>query len=182
MDAIVLWREAALAKGPQASSRPVSPVVEEDRQLATAALRSEEALSETSPLLPPQTPVKPSSSSWVRWWSRSRQADTSRPELRTTSSAPPEVVRELHHVTLLFLTIVMLYAIGFVKDSRRRTSGPFVVTAPSERTQDHFNGVCAGRPQLSGFDTNEGYIVWVGPCREGRREAKAICQDTSIDL
>lgn len=41
----------------------------------------------------PSTSGKPSSSSWARWWSRSRQAETPRPDLKPVNSAPSDVVR-----------------------------------------------------------------------------------------
>lgn len=100
MDALVLWREAALAKGPQMSSRPVSPVSDDDRRHRTRSIETEDALSsgDERPLVQRaatadvQPQKKPSSSSWVRWWSRShRDADTAsaRPELRPIVSEPP---------------------------------------------------------------------------------------------
>ncbi|KAI0700568.1 Lipin/Ned1/Smp2-domain-containing protein [Cytidiella melzeri] len=100
MDALVLWREAALTKDPQVSSRPVSPAMDDERQLGIAD--HEEALfeHEKSYNNAPVTPVKPSSSSWVRWWSTSRRSDTVRPHLRTTSSVPSDGLDESHKVPL----------------------------------------------------------------------------------
>lgn len=42
---------------------------------------------------------KPTSSSWSRWWSRSKDGEIARPDLKPLNSAPPEVVRFqlLHH-------------------------------------------------------------------------------------
>lgn len=39
------------------------------------------------------TSRKPTSSSWSRWWSRSKEGETARPDLKPLNSAPPEVVR-----------------------------------------------------------------------------------------
>ncbi len=98
MAALTLWREAALTKDPQLSSRPVSPDPDADRRLRRRSIEHEDTLSsgDERPSVhravtvdQSQTPNKPSSSSWVRWWSRSRQeAEAGRPELRPLSSAP----------------------------------------------------------------------------------------------
>ncbi|KAI0340913.1 LNS2-domain-containing protein [Trametopsis cervina] len=90
MEALQLWREAALTKDPQVSSRPVSPSLEDDRELGNTS--GDEALSgdEQSGAQAEASPVKPSSSSWGRWWSRSKRSDTIRPELKQTSSAPSD--------------------------------------------------------------------------------------------
>lgn len=95
MDALELWRQAALKGGPQVSSRPVSPMEDEDRRLRTTSMDTEDNLSNMEQQANGQADqtAKPTSSSWVRWWSRSRRADTIRPELRPASSEPPDVVR-----------------------------------------------------------------------------------------
>ena len=99
MDALVLWRQAALDQGgaPQASSRAASPTPYSDTD--DNALSGDESRPER-PALGRSSTVgdegkastpKPSSSSWIRWWSR-RTADSTngRPELRPANSAPSE--------------------------------------------------------------------------------------------
>lgn len=95
MDALVLWRQAALVKGaPQASSRAASPTPFSDEE---SALSGDESRPERPTLGRSSAgdggQPKPSSSSWIRWWSR-RTADStaSRPELKHGSSAPSELV------------------------------------------------------------------------------------------
>ncbi|KAI0092200.1 Lipin/Ned1/Smp2-domain-containing protein [Irpex rosettiformis] len=90
MEALALWREAALTQAPQVSSRPVSPEPSDRRDRSRTS--GDEALSgDEKPNEPTTTPpVKPSSSSWVRWWSRSRRSDTIRPSLRPAISAPSD--------------------------------------------------------------------------------------------
>ncbi len=99
MDALFMWREAALAKDPQVSSRPISPVSDDDRRQRVQSMDSEDAYSsgDERPIHPKraatadqvQPQKKPSSSSWVRWWSRSRLNDDSAlPEMRPLRSEP----------------------------------------------------------------------------------------------
>ena len=80
MDALALWRAAALAQGgaPQASSRAASPTPFSDSE--DPALSGDELRAPVRPSLSPQASArdggekggapKPSSSSWIRWWSR----------------------------------------------------------------------------------------------------------------
>ncbi|KAF7792895.1 hypothetical protein EIP86_003996 [Pleurotus ostreatoroseus] len=99
MDALFMWREAALTKDLQMSSRPVSPMSDDDRRRRTRSMDTEDALSSGDEQLPhpkrsvttdPATPQKkPSSSSWVRWWSRSRRNEDALPEMRALHSEPP---------------------------------------------------------------------------------------------
>lgn len=87
MEALLLWRQAALKKGPpQASSRAVSPAPFSDEE---GAVSGDEARPRRPSLvrssngtegMPPAS--KPSSSSWIRWWSR-RTVDSA-----TTTSRP----------------------------------------------------------------------------------------------
>ncbi|GJE84370.1 LNS2-domain-containing protein [Phanerochaete sordida] len=105
MDALLLWRRAALEKGPpQASSRAVSPAPFSDEESALSGDESRPSRpSLTRPIMGDEgKPVapKPSSSSWIRWWSR-RTVDSApsppalpRPELRQGSSAPLELERK----------------------------------------------------------------------------------------
>ncbi|KAI0796995.1 Lipin/Ned1/Smp2-domain-containing protein [Abortiporus biennis] len=95
IDAIALWREGALrskSANQLISSRPVSPAAS-DRVRRAQSVDSNEPLSgdESTPTKA-QPEKKPSSSSWVRWWSRSRkESESSRPDLRPTNSAPSTV-------------------------------------------------------------------------------------------
>jgi hypothetical protein len=103
MDALVLWRKAALEKGPpEASSRAASPAPysdTEDAALSGSEGRLERPALPRAPITADGYPVapKPSSSSWIRWWSR-RTADSTgaRPDLRPMSSAPSNLVRPDH--------------------------------------------------------------------------------------
>ena len=115
MDALELWRQAALTKGPQASSRPVSPFPDDDARSQGTAVDTEDTLvSEDEHRVTniqdsvPSPTTKPTSSSWVRWWSRSRRADASRPELRAVNSEPPEVV------CLLFYSNISTYCLTLI--------------------------------------------------------------------
>jgi phosphatidate phosphatase LPIN len=92
MEALVLWREAALTKDPQVSSRPVSPTLIDDRELGSISGEELISANDKSNTAAPISPVKPSSLSWVRWWSRSRRSDAVRPELRAAVSAPSNPV------------------------------------------------------------------------------------------
>lgn len=115
MDALVLWREAALTKERQVSSRPVSPASDDERMRtrtrsmdteaddAVLALSGDEqtlssgderqrpkraSTTDVSGVVQPFSQKKPSSGSWVRWWSRKRDVEN-RPELRPAASEPP---------------------------------------------------------------------------------------------
>ncbi|EKM59320.1 uncharacterized protein PHACADRAFT_191669 [Phanerochaete carnosa HHB-10118-sp] len=101
MEALLLWRRAALEKGPpQASSRAASPAPFSDEE---SALSGDESRPERPRLARPSTgdegkPVapKPSSSSWIRWWSRRTADSTSptRPDLKQGNSAPSELEKK----------------------------------------------------------------------------------------
>ncbi|KAI0080626.1 LNS2-domain-containing protein [Panus rudis PR-1116 ss-1] len=98
MHALAVWRERALrSKTSQlASSRPVSPSPSPRRARSVDSvderMPEEKVQFPTDPKKERPTTTKPSSSSWVRWWSRSRREDDSaRPELRPVSSAPTDV-------------------------------------------------------------------------------------------
>lgn len=103
MEALVLWREAALEKGaPEASSRAVSPAPysdTEDVMLSGSESRPQRPALQRASTTEDGHPIapKPSSSSWIRWWSR-RTADSTgaRPDLRPMSSAPSNLVRPDH--------------------------------------------------------------------------------------
>ena len=105
IEAISLWRDGALrSKTAQlSSSRPVSPSPPPDRSRRAQSMdfeqsspideQDEEGGSDSRPLQPVK---KPTSSSWARWWSRSRRETAApRPELRPTDSAPPAIVSAL---------------------------------------------------------------------------------------
>ncbi|TCD69995.1 hypothetical protein EIP91_005245 [Steccherinum ochraceum] len=94
MGALAVWREGALrSKSGLLSSRPVSPEAS-DRVRRPSVDISELPTPDEQPLTEQKTgeqdpAKKPSSSSWVRWWSRrGRETDAARPELRPVSSAP----------------------------------------------------------------------------------------------
>lgn len=103
MDALVFWRNDSIkAREQGAPSRPVSPLPSD--------LEPPRYTSDDEPLssdegddprhapsnLPPSATRKPTSSSWVRWWSRSRNsggpdiagASGGRPALRGSASDP----------------------------------------------------------------------------------------------
>lgn len=92
MDALVLWHSTARQSNfTEAHSRAPSPSVQFDEEpLSSSDEREELKRSESEPL---EVSKKSTSSSWSRWWSRSRssrEVDASgklnRPELRGTSS------------------------------------------------------------------------------------------------
>ncbi|KAI0375900.1 LNS2-domain-containing protein [Pilatotrama ljubarskyi] len=99
MDALVTWRDSALRdKHSHLSSRPTSPSpisedeavksegdepdLEERRPKRSVTAIGNETSADSSP------GRAPTSSSWVRWWSRSRRTETSRPDLSHTNSEP----------------------------------------------------------------------------------------------
>ncbi|KIM91230.1 hypothetical protein PILCRDRAFT_811742 [Piloderma croceum F 1598] len=95
MDALVLWRTTALQSHPtDLPSRGPSPAPQsEDEPLSSSDERDEIKRSNSDPV---DLSRKPTSSSWSRWWSRSRsnrEVDASdkanRPELRETASDTP---------------------------------------------------------------------------------------------
>ncbi len=103
MEALVAWREAALQdQRSLVSSRPVSPQPfsedeyaksedeADDRRLRRTVTESSVA-SDASGKDSAATRT-PTSSSWVRWWTRSRRAEGAvRPDLGHTNSEPSSV-------------------------------------------------------------------------------------------
>ena len=99
MDALNTWRESALQdKQPLLSSRPVSPQpLSEDESVKSDGDEPSDRRIKRVSTAPASDAMKsgkdlaatrtPSSSSWVRWWSRSRRAET-RPDLGHTNSEP----------------------------------------------------------------------------------------------
>ncbi|KAI0677301.1 LNS2-domain-containing protein [Trametes maxima] len=102
MDALVTWREFALRdKNSHLSSRPTSPSpVSEDEAIrsegdepASADRRPKRSITAIGNESAVDSANRaPTSSSWVRWWSRSRRADTTRPDIGHTASDPSAVV------------------------------------------------------------------------------------------
>ncbi|KAH9850822.1 LNS2-domain-containing protein [Lenzites betulinus] len=99
MEALVTWRESALRdKHSHISSRPTSPTLVSDdeaaksegdepnmqdrRPMRSITVIGNETAGDSSPR------AAPTSSSWVRWWSRSRHTETTRPDLSHTNSEP----------------------------------------------------------------------------------------------
>ncbi|KAJ8698808.1 lipin Ned1 [Pleurotus ostreatus] len=116
-DALSLWRQAALQESASRfPPRPISPVSDEEEDeedsppdfseqtppLTTSPERKHHDRAKSEPPetgLAPPISRKPTSSSWVRWWSLSRTVTNDptptgpqggRPEIRESSSAPPE--------------------------------------------------------------------------------------------
>lgn len=91
MGALVLWRTTALQSHPtDLPSRAPSPVPQsEEEPLSSSDERDEIKRSNSDPV---ELSRKPTSSSWSRWWSRSRNREVdgsdnaNRPELRETAS------------------------------------------------------------------------------------------------
>ncbi|KAH9943217.1 LNS2-domain-containing protein [Epithele typhae] len=101
MDALVTWRESALRdKQPLISSRPGSPQpLSEDESVKSDGDEPRNRRAKPTPtgkMLNNETVTRtPTSSSWVRWWSRSRRAEGTRPELSHASSEPSGDYQEL---------------------------------------------------------------------------------------
>ncbi|PCH40827.1 LNS2-domain-containing protein [Wolfiporia cocos MD-104 SS10] len=107
MEALVLWREAALqgrlARSPSRSPSPgtdyiarLKGIEEEERHSDDERRHPDRAATDMSDstVKASEGPARPSSSSWVRWWSRSRRAETAqRPDLRPMNTAPSSVQR-----------------------------------------------------------------------------------------
>ncbi|THH29663.1 hypothetical protein EUX98_g4516 [Antrodiella citrinella] len=95
MGALAVWREGAMsdAQSGLLSSRPVSPAANDRLRRGSSAglddtptAKSELSQRDQASLT---TAKKPSSTSWVRWWSRSRrETESGRPELRPINSEP----------------------------------------------------------------------------------------------
>lgn len=120
MDALVLWRDAALrGKLARSPSRSPSPgwggsrtplknideegpyASDEDRRRPKERTSSDMSGSTVAEKTPP-----PSSSSWVRWWSRSRNAEPAqRPNLKSMNTAPTTMVRR----SPLLCTLVLIF-------------------------------------------------------------------------
>jgi phosphatidate phosphatase LPIN len=100
MDALVLWRDALVKQTTDGIPlRPTSPASDDESLPATPPPDDEDQRqmhnrSKSEP--PEQAPKgKPTSSSWVQWWSRSKRGQTEgptmkddRPHLPSTASAP----------------------------------------------------------------------------------------------
>ncbi|KAI0720361.1 Lipin/Ned1/Smp2-domain-containing protein [Cerioporus squamosus] len=103
MEALVTWREAALQdQRSLVSSRPVSPQPLSEEESARSdeegdnrRLRrtvTESSVASDASGKDNASTRTPTSSSWVRWWSRSRRVEgTTRPDLGHTSSDPSSV-------------------------------------------------------------------------------------------
>jgi phosphatidate phosphatase LPIN len=107
MDALRLWVENAPREPSRAISEPPSfmreqpelrmddreeePVISVDEQ--EPASSGEERGGKRAESVPPEPHRKPTSSSWVRWWSRSRDiTEADRPILRVSNTVPLESV------------------------------------------------------------------------------------------
>ncbi|KAG2013272.1 hypothetical protein CC2G_010202 [Coprinopsis cinerea AmutBmut pab1-1] len=108
MDALVHWRQEALRRRETGSNlRPVSPTSEDDSAPTSPIqieVEDEDGRKDSEPIRaqsePPEetedhqndeeqaTGNKPTSLSWVQWWSRSRNNGTTRPALPASNSAP----------------------------------------------------------------------------------------------
>lgn len=107
MDALRLWVENAPREPSRAISEPPSfmrdqpesqmdereeePVISADEQ--ERGLTGDERSGKRADSEPPESHRKPTSSSWVRWWSRSRDiTEAERPPLRVSNTVPLESV------------------------------------------------------------------------------------------
>jgi phosphatidate phosphatase LPIN len=108
MDALRLWVENAPREPSRAISEPPSfmreqpelrmddreeePVISADEQEPVSS-GSEERGGKRAESVPPEPHRKPTSSSWVRWWNRSRDiTEADRPVLRVSNTIPLESV------------------------------------------------------------------------------------------
>ena len=129
MSALVLWRDTA-KKASGVSSRPSSPPLSDDEDedkndVLSADERQDHKRSKSEPPEQGITMRKPTSSSWVRWWGRSRinkEAEVNgkggRPSLKASSSAPFEAVSV---VALLFLFLCKYLMRRLVAERPTRT-------------------------------------------------------------
>jgi phosphatidate phosphatase LPIN len=99
MHALILWRNAALLRRARGlPSRPASPFSDEDEgarsndDSTTADGRSDRSKSPSPEEGSGSVNGKPTSSSWVKWWSRSRKNQEAGVGLRASTSAPLEDV------------------------------------------------------------------------------------------
>ena len=119
MEALVTWREAALHDMQSlVSSRPVSPQpLSEDESVKSedeldSARRFKRTVTDSSVSMvdgATKDPRTPSSSSWTRWWSRSRRAEGARPDIGHTAS-DPSAVAQVRSCQLLFTSILTINA------------------------------------------------------------------------
>ncbi|KAI0660749.1 Lipin/Ned1/Smp2-domain-containing protein [Cubamyces menziesii] len=102
MDALITWRESALRdKHSHLSSRPTSPqplsedeaIKSEGDEPASEDRRPKRSVTATgTESAADSTGRAPTSSSWVRWWSRSRRTEAARPDLSHTNSEPSAAI------------------------------------------------------------------------------------------
>ncbi|OCH86228.1 LNS2-domain-containing protein [Obba rivulosa] len=98
MDALIVWRESALRnKALHLSSRSTSPAshlgdIEEEPRNAQDATNDISEASVQAAVDAATIQGKPTSTSWVRWWSRSR------PDLKSAASTPPTMgmTKDMH--------------------------------------------------------------------------------------
>lgn len=123
MDALILWRDKALREGeigipsPAPSPPPqVTPPVTDNEDDEDEGLGLRRSKSEPPQKLPSPVARKPTSSSWVKWWSsthndRQKEASDassgkgSRPVFRESSSAPLDAVSNLFCLLSFWLTL-----------------------------------------------------------------------------
>lgn len=102
MDALVTWRQTALYdQRSLLSSRPTSPIpLSEDESVKSEGDEptGDRRIKHTTTNLHisadgiGKEPIRtPTSSSWVRWWSRKSRVEAVRPDLEHTNSEPPAV-------------------------------------------------------------------------------------------
>ncbi|KAH7907501.1 LNS2-domain-containing protein [Hygrophoropsis aurantiaca] len=89
MDALQLWCAAAPRDHLESLPAPIAP---EDEPVPTMTLAEEAEAFKRAESEPPESSRKPTSTSWVRWWSRSRGIEESesstRPALRPSATVP----------------------------------------------------------------------------------------------
>ncbi|TBU47240.1 LNS2-domain-containing protein [Dichomitus squalens] len=110
MDALITWRQAALRDQQSLfSSRPASPSpLSEDESVKSEGdepaeeRRPQRAKTDTALAVDGSgKEPAPTSSSWVRWWSRSRRGETARPEIGHTNSEPSAVPQQAQSNAIL---------------------------------------------------------------------------------
>jgi phosphatidate phosphatase LPIN len=120
MEALILWRDKALRESeigipsPALSPAPQeTPLVSEDEGDEEESLGLRRSKSEPPQKLPSPIARKPTSTSWVKWWSSShndRQKEASdassgkgsRPVLRGSSSSPLDAVGIILYLFMFF--------------------------------------------------------------------------------
>ncbi|KAG2069318.1 LNS2-domain-containing protein [Suillus decipiens] len=116
MDALRLWVENAPREPSRAVSEPPSATAEErdpgadQREVSSTderevALSGDEREMKRADSEPPESLRKPTSNSWVRWWSRSRDiTEADRPPLRVSNTSPMESILPKHTPLVLHHT------------------------------------------------------------------------------